>query len=202
MFVFLIAFFLFMDAVLTIEYNASFYLVTVMHFSENAKAALYLLLLSMAVLGALLPAYFGKRSTQKGMLIAILWGWVASLIFISITKNPVLFAALFATVGLLYGALGNVARVLFLQMTPQNRTAQHFGVYASLERVATFIGPLLWIATSWLMRGFGADRYRFSMITMAILVCVSIILLTKISDPADMEDTCNTPHTQSKEHEG
>jgi len=177
---FLFALFLFADAVLTIESNASYYLSTVMGFSEDATAGLFLLLIAMAAAGALIPARLHGKMEHKRILIAILIGWILSLLAVSATKNQILFGVLFAIIGLLYGALLAVMRALFLSLVPPDRTGKYFGYYVSFQRFATLIGPLVWILSANLSRSLGADRYRVSMLAMAGLICLSFLFLRKV----------------------
>jgi UMF1 family MFS transporter len=178
---FLVALFLFADAVLTIESNASYYLLNVMGFSQDGTMGLFVLLVLMAAAGALIPARLRRRVTPKQMLFGILIGWVLTLLAVTVTRNQILFAVLFAIIGLLYVALANVMRDLLLSLLPANRTGNYFGYYVSFQRCSTLIGPLVWMGSASISGGLGTDRYRISMLAMAGLICLSFLFLRKLS---------------------
>jgi UMF1 family MFS transporter len=178
---FLIALFLFADAVLTIEANATYYLSTVMHFSENGTNTIFLLLIVMAAAGALIPARLRSTVPPKTMLVGILIGWVCVLILISVTTNRIAFAFLFALIGVVYGALFAVMRAFFLSLLPAARTSRYFAFYVSFQRFSTLVGPLVWIMAAYFARGLGANQYRISMLTMAALICLSFVFLSRVS---------------------
>lgn len=177
---FLLALFLFADAVLTIENNASYYLAEVMHYSENAKATLFALLLIMAAVGSLVSAKLAQKVSLKKLLIGILIAWSVTLIMVSITRNHIAFAVEFSMVGFLFGSQATVARTLFLMLLPPHRTGEYFGMFVSFWRFATCIGPVVWVAAAYGFRQWGVDAYRASMIAMAILIIISLAFLRKV----------------------
>lgn len=181
---FLLGLFLFADAILTIENNASYYLVDVMQYSENAKAALFALLLVMAALGALLSVKLAQRIRPQKLLIGILVAWAVTLLLVSVTRRPTSFALLFAIVGLLFGSQAAVARAFFLTLLPPDRAGQYFGIFASFQRFANCIGPLVWVGVACRFHSRGTDAYRLSMVAMAMLICMGIAFIYKISEPA------------------
>ncbi len=184
---FLISFVLFSDAILTIGSNAPLYLGEVMHFSDSGRAMLFLLLFTCMAIGALLPDLFKSRVNTKQAVIIALVGWCIILLPVSLIHSQNAFAACFGIIGLLYGALINLSRVVFILLSPKNQLGQYFGIYTSFERVATFLGPALWALVAVGLASLGPDRYRYAMLTMdALLICglyaFTKVPLTKIAD--------------------
>jgi UMF1 family MFS transporter len=89
---------------------------------------------------------------------------------------------LFAIVGFLFGALGNVMRACFLLLLPPDRIGQYFGLFASFQRFSTLVGPLVWILVALGFHNRGVDAYRASMLSMAVLIGISLFFLKKVDD--------------------
>jgi MFS transporter, UMF1 family len=174
---FLLSFILFSDAILTIGSNAPLYLSQVMQFSDTSRAMLFLLLFVCMAVGSLVPQRL--RVNLRHSLMVILFGWVIILIPTSLIHSKWAFWVCFAIIGLLYGALINVSRVIFLVLSPASRVGEYFGLYTSFERVATFIGPVLWsLAVG--MASLGANRYRFAMLSMDALILCGLYVFRRI----------------------
>lgn len=177
---FLLAFFLCFDAILTISDNSSYYLNTVMKFSDEYIQLLILLLLVMAAIGALISSLI-KQNHLKITLSIILFCWVITLATLALTRNSFVFTCLFGLIGILLGALQNIMRVIFQLLLPSSQSGQYLGIYASLQRTSTLTGPLIWILAASLALHLGNDRYRISMIAMAVLISFSFFFIRKIS---------------------
>jgi UMF1 family MFS transporter len=189
--IFLLAYLIFSDAILTIQNNSPIYLEVVMGFSDGMKACLFLMLLGAAAVGGVLSGMFVQRYGLKKTLIWILAGWVVVLGCLSFTSSSSLFVALFALVGLFFGGIWNVSRVTFLVLVPSERRGEYFGIYSSYERFASILGPLIWSLPIMLLPFLGPVRYRISLLTMAVLILVSAVVLGRL----DVDKNHGSPNT-------
>jgi UMF1 family MFS transporter len=178
--IFLASYILYADAVLTIQNNASIYLQQVMHFGDNAKAILFLLLLGGAAIGGYASfaaiGRFGLRIVMRGILV----GWVTLAIAATVTYSKPLFVVLFACTGVLFGSLWNSSRVIFTNLVPIRWGGQYFGLYSSFDRLATLLGPLLWSAPLVVIGDTTATPYRISMALIAALLLASLVVFWRI----------------------
>ena len=181
---FLVAFALFMDAILTIQNNLPIYLERALGFPAGETAVLFLALFGAAAGGGLLSiplirAFGALRCLQ--LTIAL---WTALLIAMSMTSGWSLYLAWFAAAGLLFGIVTNAARVLFLGLVPAGRAGEYFGVYNAFERTASIIGPLAW---GTLVTGFASSgmdvRYRIALGAMSVFTALALLVLLRIKNP-------------------
>lgn len=179
-FYFLLSYLLFSDAVLTIQDNSPIYLEAVMKIGDDGKAAMFIMLLMTAAVGGISSGFVARKYGFKPTLKGILCSWVIVLIFTGITSNSTLFIFLFGIIGLLFGGVWNISRVLFLNIIPSNKRGEYFGIYSSYERFASILAPLIWGGTVSLLVKLGDVRYRIALILMAILIAASILFLRKI----------------------
>jgi MFS-type transporter involved in bile tolerance (Atg22 family) len=55
-------------------------------------------------------------------------------------------------------------------------------VYVLFERTSSILGPLLWSATAAAFVSYGDDRYRFSVVLLAVLILLSLIPLRYVQE--------------------
>jgi UMF1 family MFS transporter len=84
------------------------------------------------------------------------------------------FAAAFA--GLCMGASQSVGRAMVGRLTPQDRTAQIFSLWAFAVRIAAILGPLLYGLITFLSDG----RQRLAIASTSLLFLASLWVLSKI----------------------
>lgn len=180
---FLLGYFLFNDAMLTIENNFAIYLQQVYNISDKVKSLLLLALLIASILGALISGWIADKIGLKKTLLIILIGTLILLPFIAIVKNLTLLFILTAILGLVYGAVWAVARAVLVFLVPPARVNHAFSYYSLMERFATLIGPMAWGLTVLLLKNHLIFSYRFAVIIMAIFILGGVVVITKI--PSD-----------------
>jgi len=179
LFSFLLAYFLYSDAILTIENNVTIFMEKVFSMTDDAKAIAFVAFLLLAAIAAgiqwrLLNAERSLRSLQRCMV-----GWLIALPVACIVPSRFAwgFYISFLVMGILYGVLFNASRVLFFQLIPKEKIAEYFGIYASFERFASIIGPLLWSMPLILRKEEDALSYRFALGMMIVPILLSMWLL-------------------------
>ncbi len=177
---FLLAYFFFSDAILTIQNNCTIYMDAVFRMSDNAKAAQFISVLLFSSLGAVISGRIRGVSPIRTTLLVSLVGWVGAIAIAASTSSPLVFSVSFAVMGFLNGVVWNNSRVLFLLLAPPAKRGQYFGLYSSFERLATFFGPLMWSAPLTLLPSASPIAYRLALVSMAVLILPSIFLLRTV----------------------
>lgn len=180
---YLITYCLFADAMLTLTLFISSYLDIVAKMPDTQKSVTLILAVFTGLIGAfccpLLVRFCGSR--KRAILVSIALWTVVLLLFV-ITTTPWLFTVIVALNGFAYGALFALSRAFFAHLVPADKQAEMFGLYALFARTASVFGPLLWSATAAAFASFGDDRYRFSIIALAILVLISFFTMQKVKE--------------------
>ena len=171
---FLIAYFLFSDAILTIQNNSTIFMEKIFHFSDDQKAYIFLLLLITGAIGALIAPWLNKMWGLKKSLIFILFGWFFITIATGITNDATSFVILFSIMGLLNGAIWNTSRVMFLRLIGKTLHNTAFGIYSTFERFSSIVGPLIWSAAI----AFPGGGYKVAWLCMGFLLGVAVIFYT------------------------
>ncbi len=181
---YLVTYCLFADAMLTLSLFISSYLETVASMPDTQKNITFILAVFSGMFGAfyspLVLRVFPSRKRANSVCIAL---WTIVLALFAVTTNPWLFTIIVVLNGFAYGALFALSRAFFATLIPEGKQAEMFGLYALFERTASVFGPLIWSGTAILFASFGADRYRFSILALTILVLISWFTMQKVKEP-------------------
>lgn len=176
---FLFAYFLFSDAMLTFANNFALYLEIVHGATDTIKSLLTASILVMAAVGALV---FGKVADKKGnlkTLQAILFVWCfIFLAMIFVTEFEILIL-IFLFAGILFGPVWAISRALVGEFAPLHMIGSSYSYYVLAERFATFVGPLVW-SIALVTVGEGVKGYQTGLLFLMILLIVSIFVLSRI----------------------
>lgn len=176
---FLLAYFLFSDAMLTFANNFPLYLETVHHASDTVKSILTASILICAAIGAVI---FGKVADKKGSLktlTAILVIWCFIFLTMAFVTSFKILIPIFLFAGILFGPVWGVSRALVGELAPPHLVASSYSYYVVAERFATFVGPAIW-SIALVTVGENVRGYQAGLLSLMVLVVISIFVLRKI----------------------
>jgi len=179
-FYFLIAYWLFIDAILTIQDNSPLYLEIVLNIPDQKKVLLGSLLLIMAAFGALIVGKVGDKVGYAKSLTAIVCGWIIVLTLFLFVKRGWSLLLIGSLLGILFGGTWTITRALYMVIIPAAQRAEYFGFYGCTERFASIIGPLVWGAFVVGLKDFGPLRYKVAVASMIVLIMISLVFLRKM----------------------
>lgn len=180
---YLITYYLFADAVLTITLFVTTYLDEVALLNDSIKGASLIAGTILGILGGLLSPYLVRLfGTRRRALSACIATWSVLIAAIALARSPIVVAIVIGLNGFAYGALFALSRAFYATLIPWEKQATFFSVYVLFERAASILGPLLWSAVAFFFTSFGPDRYRFSMFAMAVLVAISFFTLRLVRE--------------------
>gem|GEM_PF-3395950 len=172
---FLIPFFIYADALLTVQFFLPIYLRERRGLSEVQTPVVFAVALAAAAASGYL---FGKRA-PKGLrsLIAItLVIWVAVFALLAVLENVLLLWFVYALAGVLFGVLWSASRAYLYALAPPEFLGRAFGFYSVFDGAASVLGPLLWGAMMFLPFGI-RTRYIAAFSAMAALILLAVGLL-------------------------
>lgn len=167
---FLIANWLFVDAISTVILFMAVYAQEVMGMPDSVKIPFFILSTSGAVVGSLAAGRAADRLGPKRVLAWILVGWGVTLALVALTAAPAVFWGAGVVIGVCLGGTWTTSRALLARLTPEAAHGRFFGLYALADKAAAVIGPLVWGVIVWAAAPMGPDRYR-----LAVLVLVGFI---------------------------
>ena len=175
---FLLAFFLYNDAVLTVIAFSGIYASVTLHFGMTELAMFFAMVQIVAVIGSLL---FGKIADNRGPKFAItitLIVWIGVVTAVYLTTTKMAFYVVGGVAGMALGSSQACSRGLMARLTPPEHAAEFFGFYDGFcGKASAVIGPLIFGLLSEL---FGSQRPAILM--LAGFFIVGLILLRRVNE--------------------
>jgi len=181
---FLLASFLYQDAIGTIIGFMALYAVKAMGFAAGSETTLFVVLTIPAAIGSYLLGRVVDRKGPKKTLVFTIACWVVLLIAMIVVPTRLLFWLVGAAIGLIFGGVATAERPLLLTLVPESESARFFSLMVLSSRAAAIAGPLIWgFTVDGLEPSMGTGfAYRAAVITVAISMFLSLILLWKVPD--------------------
>ncbi|MBI2595382.1 MFS transporter [Candidatus Daviesbacteria bacterium] len=177
---FLLGYFFFTDAVLTLQNNYPIYLQQVYQVNDKLKAIFSITALLASVIGSIIIGYLADKKGLKKTLVVLMGIWILVIPFFSLAPDFTIFWAFAILVGFLGGATYPILRSILSYLSPEEKLSSSFSYYALMERFSTFLGPLVWRIIVTFLTSIGSSRYRIGMFSMGLFVILSFIILRKI----------------------
>lgn len=175
---FLIAFFLYNDAIITIIAFASIFAFNVLHMQDDEIIVFFAIVQSTAVLGSfvfgIVSDHIGPRKTISFTLLI----WIAVVIGAFFVDTVFQFYIVGLLSGLAIGSSQSCSRSLMALLIPKEREAEFFGFYDGLfGKSSAVVGPLVY--------GIVADfsNERFAALAIGLFFVSGLIILQKVKEP-------------------
>ena len=176
---FLLAFFFYIDGVLTAYVTATTLARTTFGFERNELIMMILGIQFTALIGALALAKPADRIGPKKVLSGVLIMWIAVALSVYFIESKVAFAMLAMTAGFGLGAAQSVSRTLMASLIPSGRESEMFGFYALCGKSSSVIGPIVFGQVAL----FTGGNQRVSVMAVSVMFIIGLILLQRVNDP-------------------
>jgi len=182
---FLLAYFLFNDAILTASNNFPIFLDVVWGVPDTIKTYILLGIIVTSGIGGLVSGLVADRMGHKRTLVFILAGWVLILPLLGVVQNFTLFVVVATIMGFWFGSHWTVSRSMMAHLAPKGGHNLSFAYFSLVERASSFVGPVFWGVTVGMLSEAGNDRYRISMAALSIFVALGLLALSKVKSDKD-----------------
>lgn len=185
---YLIAYFLYIDAVNTIIFFAGIYASKTLNFDMIQLAIFFLIVQFTAMFGSLIFGFIGKKAGTKNSILStlIIWTIIVFYIFLFIHPDSVVtimgytfhqFFIIGGFAGLFLGATQSLSRSLMAKLTPEEIKTEFFGFYALFEKTSTLLGPLTFGLVSWL-----TASQNLAILSVGIFFILGILVLRPVRE--------------------
>jgi UMF1 family MFS transporter len=179
---FILASFLYQDAIGTIVSFMAIYAVKAMWFASGSETTLFLVLTIPAIFGSYAAGRLVDRYGARRTLILTILAWIALLAAMIIVPTQQAFWIVGLLIGLIFGGVPTAERPLLLSLVPEEAAGRFFSLMLLSSRAAAVAGPFIWsftVDTLEPQRG-SAVAYRAAVITVALMFAASLILLRRV----------------------
>jgi UMF1 family MFS transporter len=183
---FILASFLYQDAIGTIVSFMAIYAVKAMGFAGGSETTLFLVLTIPAIFGSYAAGRLVDRYGARRTLILTILAWIALLIAMIVVPTQRAFWIVGLLIGLIFGGVPTAERPLLLSLVPDDEAGRFFSLMLLSSRAAAVAGPFIWSFTvdGLELRYGSAVAYRAAVATVALMFAASLILLRRVPAPA------------------
>jgi UMF1 family MFS transporter len=176
---FILASFLYQDAIGTIVSFMAIFAVKAMGFARGAETTLFLVLTIPAIFGSYVAGRLVDRYGAKRTLAFTIGGWIILLIAMVLVPTQRGFWAVGLCIGVIFGGVPTAERPLLLALVPSDEAGRYFSLMLLSSRAAAVAGPLIWALTvDGLEPGHGSGlAYRAAVLTVVLMFAASLLLL-------------------------
>ena len=181
---FIIASFVYQDAMGTIISFMALYAVVAMGFQRGSETTLFVVLTIPAVFGAWIWGRLTDRIGPRNTLLIVIGAWVILLVAMIAAPSRQAFWIVGAMIGFIYGGVNVAERPMLLRLIPDEEAGRFFGLMVLSARAAAIVGPLIWaFAVDGLTPSFGTGiAYRAGVATVAIAMCIALLIMRGVPD--------------------
>jgi UMF1 family MFS transporter len=181
---FIIASFVYQDAVGTIVTFMTLYAVKALGFTKGSETTLFMALTVPAIFGSFFYGWLADRIGPKRALSTTLGIWFLLLgAMIAVPTKGAFWVVGFA-IGLNFGGVNATERPALLSLVPDVEAGRYFSLMLLSARAAAIAGPLIWSLTVDSLEGpLGTGvAYRAAVFTVAVMFAVAWWLLRGVPD--------------------
>jgi UMF1 family MFS transporter len=179
---FIVASFLYQDAIGTIVSFMAIYAVKAMGFARGSEITLFLVLTIPAIFGSYVAGRLVDRYGARRTLLFTIIGWIVLLLAMISVPTQSAFWGVGLLIGLIFGAVPTAERPLLLSLVPSEEAGRYFSLMLLSSRAAAVVGPFVWSLTvDQLEPGHGGGlAYRAAVLTVAAMFVLSLVLLVRV----------------------
>jgi UMF1 family MFS transporter len=171
---FLLAYFVYIDAVNTIIIFSSLFARTTLHFTIAEIVIFFAMIQTSAMIGA---AFFGILSDHIGhkrTLTVTLFIWMAVVVSAYFIYAKFLFYGVGIIAGLALGSSQSTSRSLMTELTPPEKKTEFFGFYSFFGRASAIVGPFVFGLISSFV------NQRVAILSVGVFLLAGILLLQRV----------------------
>ena len=180
---FLLAHFLYTDAVNTVILFMAVYVTMVGGFTSTEVTRLLALSTVFAIVGAFAQGRVVDRVGSKRALQLALALWAVGLGIALGAQGKGTLWLVGPITGAALGALWAADRVLMFRLSPPEALGEFYGLYGMVGRFSAISGPLIWGAVVYLLEGSGALAYRAAIGSLLGVLLAGAAVLAGVEEP-------------------
>jgi MFS transporter, UMF1 family len=176
---FLLAYFFYIDGILTVIVVAGSFAVTSFGFDQRGTIILFLVVQVSALAGAFALARPTDRLGPKRVLDGVILLWVVLGVAAYFITSQRAFFALAVVAGFGLGSAQAASRSFLSSLIPAGKEAEVFGFYAFCGKSSSILGPTIF---GYVASRSGGDQH-LAVLAITAMYLVGLVLLQRVRDP-------------------
>lgn len=179
-FTFMIAYFFLNDAIATTIAMMAIYATTIIGFSSGQFIILYLISTISSVIGSLAFGNISKAIGAKKAVSIVAYIMIAALMLAVFANAEWMFWIAGSMFGISLGSMWVTSRTLIIELTPEEKRGQFFGLFAFSGKVSSIIGPGLYGTVTLVLKDYGTLASRIALGSLIILTIIGVVVHSKV----------------------
>ncbi len=188
LFRFIIARFIYTEAVNTVASFYVIYLVSIGVFTNEEALDLITRVLLLTFAAAVVVGFMVSRFGAKRVLLVGVAGWATFVAAGVIAGTQSQFWAIAILGGCFWASPQIADRVLLTRLAPEGQLGEFFGLFQMSGRLSSVIGPLLWGLTTTVLLNLGELRFRIAMGMVAVFLILGFLVLLWVREQREESD--------------
>jgi len=183
---FMVAYFLFSDAITTVIYYAALFGETVYAFSTTDILIFFAVTQLTAIPGAFIFGYVADRIKTKPTLMITLGIWIFALLLAFFGEGQIIWWVVGMIAGVGMGSAQSTARSMFGQYIPEEKKSEMYGFYALTGKFAAILGPAVYAFVVTAAGNAGLDLVwanKYALLSVLIFFVVAFVILYFVKQP-------------------
>lgn len=177
---FLFAYFFFNDAIATAISVMAIYARAVFEFTTGQFILLYLVSTISAIIGSFIFGFVTKQIGAKKAVTIVSLLLILAIILAAVANVQGLFWFAGSLYGIAMGAMWVTSRTLIVELTPEDKRGQFFGLFAFSGKVSSIVGPIIYGTITWALAEQGNLASRIAIGSLMILVLIGLLFHIRI----------------------
>lgn len=174
---FLLAFFVYMDGVITVVFFAASYATETLAFTAVEVLGMLAIVQVTALLGALVMGPPTDRYGPRRVVCLMLLWWVAVAVAAFFAEGKIFFLIVAGMAGIGLGSIQAASRAFMSRLIPPGRESEFFGFYALCGKTGSILGPITFGVVKLL-----TGTQRPAVLAVAAFYFIGLLLLKGVKD--------------------
>ncbi|WP_268796002.1 MFS transporter [Paenibacillus sp. Soil787] len=179
-FLFMIAYFFFNDAIATAIAVMAIYANTVMGFTTGQFILLYLVSTVSSIIGSFLFGYVTRSIGPQRAVTIVAFILIIAISLAAFATSQSIFWVAGSLYGVSMGAMWVTSRTLIVELTPEEKRGQFFGLFAFSGKVSSIVGPALYGSITWALASSGNLASRVALGSLLVLVVIGLLVHMRV----------------------
>jgi UMF1 family MFS transporter len=181
-FLFMIAYFFFNDAIATAISVMAVYAKAIVGFTTGQFILLYLVSTLSSIIGSFVFGYITRSVGAKRAVTIMAYLLLVAVVIATFAFNQAMFWIAGSLYGVAMGASWVTSRTLIVELTPPEKRGQFFGLFAFSGKVSSIVGPALYGTITLVMASSGNLASRTALGSLMVLVILGLIFHARVPE--------------------
>ncbi len=181
-FLFMIVYFFINDAIATAIAMMAIYAKAIVGFTSGEFILLYLVSTISSVIGSFVFGYMTRTAGAKKAVFQVALILFFALFLGTFAINRPMFWITGSLFGVALGAVWVTSRVYIIELSPEHKRGQFFGLFAFSGKLSAIVGPLMYGTITFLLADYGNIASRAAMASLMLFVLIGLLVHRKIPD--------------------